>query len=231
MATPPLSLEQYAVAGAHVAHFTHHEMKAVLQHLGVGAQAWRSSSDHWLGALQGEFDDDDAPVAMAYGAAFSSAKAKLDGEKPRLEDVPPLLDPNAMNVTSLGGVPAVDDPYLPFRGVSMMPPPLLDPMEVTTDQMGMTTTVAALDVADEALPFAAAPTLSLTQYASLQAELAGKPAERQAILLRYGVRDQEMLRTIDMTWSRRLVANAEERRQYDELVRNYSAWLGTGGTR
>lgn len=231
MAARPLSLEQYAVASAHIAHFDTESMSAVLRQLGVDAAAYKGAKDHWLEAIRGEFDDDLAPVASAYGATFMAAKIQLDRDKPRLDEVARLVERTAaeeaaqIDQTAPFGVRAIEDDALPFVDPSSERPGM-DPFEVTMDQMGMTQPGGEMrPVPDVALPFAGGTSLSLTQFASLMAELAQNPAQREALAVRYGLRDGAALSRVETYWEARFVANPSERVEFDRLVATYTEWL------
>lgn len=231
MAARPLTLEKYAVASAHVAHFSAESLSAVLRQLGVDTSAWKSAKEHWLEAIRLEFDDDQAPVASAYGASFMAAKTQLDRDQPRLEQVPRLIERSAadelaqIDQTAPFGVRAIEDDALPFVDPSSERPGM-DPFEVTMDDVGMTQPGTQMRVVpDVALPFAPGTSLSLTQFASLMAELARDASQREAIAVRYGLRDGAALSRIEAEWETRFQANPSERVEYARLVATYSEWL------
>jgi len=69
------------------------------------------------------------------------------------------------------------------------------------------------------------PTYTVAQIASLQAELAVRPAEAAAIRQRYHLRDEASLRRVQQHWQKRFAHNPAERAEYDTLYRQYCAWL------
>lgn len=236
MATP-LSLEQYAIAMAHVAFFEAEGIDAVLQQLHVDSSAYRGARDHWTTAMAGEFDEDEAPLALQFGSAFREAKTKLETDKPRLEAVEPLLEPVAVgqdfspvDTTSALGVPALADDALPFEHDPRSDPPVNIIMERSIDDSGMTGSMAALDVPDEALPFSQTPLLSLTQYASLCAELAYRPAAHAEVLARYGVSTPEQHAALKAQFDAQMAGDANTRSEFEQLVSTYLSWLKQQGS-
>ncbi len=155
-----LSLEQYARVTAHLAHFVAHGSEPVLRQLGVATPLWVGAKEHWLRALQGEFDDDQAPLAVRFGAAFATAKDELERERPALDDVPVLLEPpkvgaefESVDETTLG-VAALAADALPFASSAGTTPPLPTAPEERNDDVGMTQlAVRALAPPPKALPF------------------------------------------------------------------------------
>ncbi len=231
MNRPPLTLEQYAIATAHVAYFKSEKPTAVVAQLGVKRSAWDQAERHWLIALQDDCDDLDAPLATSFSAAFSGAKTKLEQTKPRLEDVPPMMvarvgAPNAfspVDVTAAEGIAALSDDALPFVEAQHVVPPAV--ADVSLAGIGMTQTVQALHVPDSTLPFNSSKTLGLTQYASLRAELAQSPEAKEVILARYDLRDAAAYGKVESSWTRRLANDPALQKQFNELFANYTTWL------
>ena len=230
-----LSLEQYARVTAHLAHFEQHGSEAVLQRLGVARPLWTSAKEHWLGALQAEFDDDEAPLATRFGAAFAAAKDELERETPALDDVPVLLEPpkvgaefESVDETTLG-VAALAADALPFASSAGTKPPPPAALEERNDDVGMTQlAVRALAPPPKALPFSGGdeiPALTLTQYASLHAELAYTPDQQVAILARYGVPGEDTHAKLEAAWSERFASAPKEQGAFEELVAAYVGWL------
>lgn len=71
---------------------------------------------------------------------------------------------------------------------------------------------------------AAAPKFPLQTYASLCAELALHPANRAAILSRYGIGSDAEHRAIDEEWRAPLL-EPEQRQKWQEYYNTYSEWL------
>ncbi len=230
-----LSLEQYARVTAHLAHFEGHGSEPVLKQLGVATPLWAGAKEHWLGALQAEFDDDAAPLAVRFGAAFATAKDELERERPALDDVPVLLEPpkvgaefESVDETTLG-VAALAADALPFASSAGAKPPPPAAPEERSDDVGMTQlAVRALAPPPKALPFLAQdeiPALTLTQYASLHAELAHTPDQQAAILARYGVPNEDKHAKLEAAWSDRFASDPKEQSAFEELVAAYVGWL------
>ena len=73
-------------------------------------------------------------------------------------------------------------------------------------------------------PIASPSRMTLQTYASLCAELAYYPANRGAILARYGITDDAEHRSIEREWQSRL-ADPESRSKWQQLYTTYSDWL------
>ena len=239
MTDTPLTIDQLASTMACLAFFESRGMDAVLDQLRVEQNVFRVARDHWLEVMSGEFDDDDAPIATQFGDAMKTKRAELEAQRPELADVPPILDApavgddfEAVDVTSPHGIAALGDQVLPFEGGRNKPPLVKIEVSDTHIDAGETQFMEALDIPDGALPFAETPELSLSQYASLRAELSCRPADKDAILARYNVSNDEQHDALNEHYEARFADHPTERVQFEQLVATYTVWLsGTGKPR
>jgi hypothetical protein len=173
-----------------------------------------------------------APPPPAADAVRSEA-AGLSGETAAVaalsdEEIAASLPAESVDMTALGALidPAALEP-LPFRsdGAPSSAPALAGDSVAAEagDMLGATTFVAALSDA-EVLPFAALPDLPLARYASLVAELHGHPAQRAAILHRYGL-DGASFSALETKWSQRMGADPREYGEFRRCYDLYAAWL------
>ncbi|MEQ9318493.1 MAG: hypothetical protein RIF41_05010, partial [Polyangiaceae bacterium] len=73
------------------------------------------------------------------------------------------------------------------------------------------------------------PTLTLDQFASLQAELAVHPERAGAVRARYHLADEASQRRLEEHWRDRFVASPVEQRAFAAKVAQFRRWLEGGG--
>ncbi len=73
-----------------------------------------------------------------------------------------------------------------------------------------------------------APRLTLEQYASLLVDLSLAPAQRAAILQRYGL-DEAVKTQVDQMFQQHFQADPRLRAALDQAMATYRAWLSRGG--
>lgn len=130
----------------------------------------------------------------------------------------PAARPRALTATAMASEPTV----LPFQG-SNQPPPLA--IDGDDEDVGGTVVPGAMNAVGH-LPFkpAAAPELTLEQYASLCAEREHRPEEVEAIARVWGL-DSEEAQALDRTWQVRLQADPAAAERFQGLVASYRSWL------
>jgi hypothetical protein len=121
---------------------------------------------------------------------------------------------------------------VPFRGTANPPVPAAQALPRRTGvEVEETAAMSPLRLGAEPLPFGprSGPELTLEQYASLGAELRARSTPRSAVLVRYGVGDEQGLAALEGRWARRLADDPSLRRRFDELATHYEQWLRDRG--
>lgn len=152
--------------------------------------------------------------------AHPAAGATVEAKAPLTDE--PDVDGTAM-ITELN----LEDP-LPFADGDVAPPST-SVLDEPNPDAGATAFVSALTDDDLATPFeAASTTLSVEQYASLQAELTVYPLQHETVLQRYRL-DRASLIKLDTSFAKRFAASPADKARYDSLRVRYAEWLRTRG--
>jgi hypothetical protein len=189
------------------------------------------------------------PAPPSLPAASSDEPAPITEVSRAAPEPPPVIAPRPVEIgkaTAVFQAPMLARPSdpLPFGGKPTLDPVSSKPSGLPHPGSGSTLPLG-LDLmahARKALPFAGLPgvpspatpaapaeqappsRLSLQSYASLCAELAAYPANRAAILARYGIADEAAYRALDHEWQAR-IADPEVRSRWQQSYATYADWL------
>lgn len=228
-----LTLEQYAVAQAHLLHFDKTAAQKVRKSLGV-ADVWGESQEHWLSILHDSMLSEDKTEARLFAGELASTQSELTDKQPALEQITPILeapiaagDYVAVDATRLE-TPAIEDEPLPFGD---------EPSPEYASRLGAaanveTEAVAAgategFDTGSPETMEALRSRFTLAQYASLSAEMASRPQQHMAILEKYNLANDKELMTLMSAWASYFGQYPDERDRWQQAVNTYSEYLKT----
>ncbi|HHH29708.1 MAG TPA: hypothetical protein ENK57_15370, partial [Polyangiaceae bacterium] len=188
----------------------------------------RGASEDLDETLAFELGGHDGPVSLPFD---SSRPGSAPRSAPELDEPHPELGATAtLTVAQLG---ILDDEILPFD----TPVAAARESEASTLDAGLdgTAILSSLDLGlDDDAPVAGRepvppapplPTLTLDQFASLQAELAVHPQRAVAIRRRYHLPDEASQRRVEEHWQERFAASPVERRVFTAKVAEFRRWL------
>jgi hypothetical protein len=190
----------------------------------------QAASDDLDGTLA--VDLDGAPSSLPFDREGTVAAPLLPSELELDEPHPQMGATAAFTLSELG---TLEDETLPFDGApaeaTLEPSP---PSEAPTLEAGLDGTAflepLELGLDDGAVPSSVGkvppfPTMTLDQFASLQAELAVHPGGADAIRARYHLRDEASQRHLEEHWQARFAASPVERRAFTTKVGQFRRWL------
>jgi hypothetical protein len=109
-----LTIERYAFILAHTLHFTPDDSPEVLARLGITPEDWEAAAKGWRTAMAAEVRREENARIMAFGAAFSVARARLREDRPELSSLGPLPEERALGkaggeIVGAPGKPSAED--------------------------------------------------------------------------------------------------------------------------
>ena len=229
-----LTLEQYAIARAHIVHFNDRDSAEVRRQLGVDEE-WIQSQQHWLDVLKGALSGEGRNNALTFAAAFTSTRTYLVADEPALQDIEPIIegkgegpDFEVVEQTSRK-VPVVSN-ALPFNAQhsSAYLAKLAEADNVITENVNPGGTEALDSGSAEAMAVLRSR-FSLEQYAALSAEMAEQPQKHQAVLERHGLSGDDELMELMTAWSRYFTENPAARKRWQEAVNASREWMQKEG--
>ncbi len=101
--------------------------------------------------------------------------------------------------------------------------PALDQSHTFTDELG--------DVRNQLVAVRAAANWTVEQWAHVQAELAERPQQRDAIMARYGLDRDTSQRSVEQTWLQRLEAHPDLQTRFEKAFSQGRARISAGSSR
>jgi hypothetical protein len=150
--------------------------------------------------------------------AITSPALELPPEVRALQAATPFVHPSAVRNRAAKTLRALQ---MPAKLGTTAP---LDEARMAT--LRETLPFNASTVGTGTIPF---PRMSLEQYASLEADLAGGRATREAVLADYRVLHEAALGALRADWEARLASSPEERGRYAGMLAEFTAWVRTRG--